>query len=176
MKALAKEPEARYQTAGELRADLLRFGRGQPVAALAEPTRVAAAVGGAAVGAALAADPTRGAGRDPQLRPSLRPPTAAATGSRAGGAVPALVAVGRPWWPRCWWPWPSALFFLGRALGWWDSTKTLTVPTDVVGKPAAAATTELRPAGLHQRLHPLRDQLGHARRRRHHRSRRPARG
>ncbi len=58
MKAMAKEPEGRYQTAGELRTDLLRFGRGQPVAALAEPTRVAAAVGGAAVGTALAAEPT----------------------------------------------------------------------------------------------------------------------
>jgi serine/threonine-protein kinase len=40
------------------------------------------------------------------------------------------------------------LFFLGRSLGWWDSTRTLTVPTDVVNKPAATAMTELHQQGF----------------------------
>ena len=52
MKALAKEPEVRYQSAEALRADLVRFGQGQPVVAAVEPTRVAAAVGGTAALAA----------------------------------------------------------------------------------------------------------------------------
>src|ERR1700722_20366565 len=53
MKALAKEPEGRYQSAEELRADLVRFGQGQPVAAAMEATRMATAVG---------AEATRGQG------------------------------------------------------------------------------------------------------------------
>ncbi len=40
------------------------------------------------------------------------------------------------------------LFFVGRSLGWWDSAKTLTVPPDVVGKTADAATTELHQVGF----------------------------
>jgi serine/threonine-protein kinase len=40
------------------------------------------------------------------------------------------------------------IFFLGRSLGWWDSTKTLTVPADVIGKPVNAATTELHALGF----------------------------
>ena len=43
MQALAKAPEARYQTADELREDLVRFAEGRPVLA-------GAAIGGAAVG------------------------------------------------------------------------------------------------------------------------------
>ncbi len=145
MKALAKDPAARYQTAGELRTDLLRFDRGQPVAALAEPTRVAAAVGGAAVGTALVADPTLEQGtRD--ITPV--PPTVYG----ADGSGPEEPS-------RRWWLWAAlvaavlvalaaGLFFLGRARGWWDSTKTLTVPHDVVGKPSPAAMTELQQMGF----------------------------
>ena len=146
MKALAKQPELRYQSADELRADLVRFGRDQPVMALAEPTRVAAAVGGAAAGAALAAtDPTR-------VQGTTRSPIPPAPYS--GGDGSGLDEPSRPWWQ-----WAAlvvgvlvvlavALFFLGRALGWWDSTKTLTVPSDVVGKPVAAATAELHQQGF----------------------------
>jgi serine/threonine-protein kinase len=144
MKALAKEPEGRYQTAAELRNDLMRYGRGQPVAALAEPTRVAATVGGTAVATALAADPTLAQGATPV---SPLPPPA----YRGDGPFPEEPK--RRWW------WAAlvvailialavGVFFLGRALGWWDSTPTLTVPADVVGQPAPAATTELQQQGF----------------------------
>ncbi len=146
MKALAKQPDLRYQSADELRSDLVRFGRDQPVMALAEPTRVAAAVGGAAVGATLAAtDPTRLQGA---ARTSVPP------APYSGGDGSDLDERSRPWWQ-----WAAlavgvlvvlavGLFFLGRALGWWDSTKTLTVPSDLVGKPVAAATAELHQQGF----------------------------
>ena len=144
MKALAKEPEGRYQTAADLRNDLLRFERGQPVAALAEPTLVAATVGGPAVATALAADPTvaQGATRAAPI------PAGPFNGDGVGpeersrrwrwaalvAAILIALAVG--------------MFFLGRALGWWGSPRTLTIPADVVGKPAPAASTELRQQGF----------------------------
>jgi serine/threonine-protein kinase len=143
MRALAKEPAARYQSAEELRADLVRFVQGQPVAAAVEPTRVAAAVGGAT--SALGADATRvqGVARTTAIPTSYnggygggdidRP-------SRARWLVPLLIlllaALG------------VLVFFVGRSQGWWDSTKTLTVPPDVVGKDAGAATTELHQLGF----------------------------
>ena len=145
MKAMAKEPEGRYQTAAELRNDLLRFSRGQPVAATgrADP-------GGRPPSAGPQSAPPwppirRWRRGPPAWRPSLRPPTAA-TGVPRGG-VAALVVGGRLVGPVLI-ALAVGLFFLGRALGWWDSTKTLTVPADVVGKPAAAATTELHQQGF----------------------------
>ncbi len=145
MKALAKEPELRYQSADALRADLVRFGQGQQVMAAVEPTRVAAAVGGAAGGlAAVGADPTRVQG----VAPTAAVPAAPGPGegrpvdepSRRGwliaGLILLLVLLG------------VVLFFLGRSLGWWDSAKTLTVPADVVGKPVGTATSELHTLGF----------------------------
>lgn len=52
LKCLEKEPEHRYQTAEELRADLIRFANGQPVIAATDVTRVGTAVGLAGAGAA----------------------------------------------------------------------------------------------------------------------------
>src|SRR5262245_7125127 len=60
--AMAKDPDLRYQTADDLRADLLRFRRGRPLAAgpvtalVAEvPTTTTAVAAGAGAGAATAA-------------------------------------------------------------------------------------------------------------------------
>jgi serine/threonine-protein kinase len=144
MKALAKEPELRYQSADALRADLVRFSQGQQVMAAVEPTRVAAAVGGAAGLAAVGGEATRVQG--------VAPTTAIPAGGGGGGVQETEEE------PRRWWLIPLiialvallgvGLFFLGRSLGWWDSAKTLTVPADVVGKPVAVATTELHSLGF----------------------------
>ena len=145
MKAMAKDPEDRYQSADELRADLVRFSQGQPVMAAVEPTRVAAAVVAPAPAPRSGARPASRAwpGRLPCRRPTgagrgRRPPSGRR--ERVGSAallIGLLVVLA------------VLLFFVGRSLGWWDSTKTLTVPTDVVGKPVSAATAELHQRRLH---------------------------
>ena len=58
--ALAKDPDHRYQTADDMRADLLRFRRGRPLAAAPVTALIAEvpAVGAAAVGAGVAAAAT----------------------------------------------------------------------------------------------------------------------
>lgn len=57
MTALAKDTQARYQTAGDLRADLMRFGRGQRVAAMPPAIDTGAATMAATGVAAAAAEP-----------------------------------------------------------------------------------------------------------------------
>jgi beta-lactam-binding protein with PASTA domain/predicted Ser/Thr protein kinase len=150
MKSLAKQPDERYQTAEDLRADLVRYLQGQPVVAAEEPTRVAtvvaagvgvAGVGGAA-GAATIVNPAAGG--------TATMPATAAGGTPAGGsgdrrsrpaawgvaAAIALIALA------------VGLFFLGRAEGWWaTSARTLTVP-DLSGKPAADAFNQLQQMGF----------------------------
>jgi beta-lactam-binding protein with PASTA domain/tRNA A-37 threonylcarbamoyl transferase component Bud32 len=148
MKTLAKDPAYRYQGADELREDLLRLANGQPGAAAVEPTRVGAAV----AGATMAMPATQMVGVDPTrveqtaVRTTVRPPVYGAAGpppdDRARGwlialallLLLALIAAG--------------IFFLGRSRGWWDSTKSVTIPTDVVGKTQPAATTELQGLGF----------------------------
>jgi serine/threonine-protein kinase len=144
MKALAKEPEFRYQSAEALRADLVRFGQGQQVMAAVEPTRVAAAVGGATALAALGADPTivQGAAHTTSVPATPGPGAGPETEDRSrspwliAGLIALLALLG------------VLLFFVGRSLGWWGSTKTLTVPADVVGKPVGSATSELHSLGF----------------------------
>jgi beta-lactam-binding protein with PASTA domain/tRNA A-37 threonylcarbamoyl transferase component Bud32 len=80
--ALAKDPDHRYQTADDMRADLLRFRRGRPLAAAPVTALIAEvpAVGAAAVGAGVAvaatmqqpAVPAAGVDGGP---PSGEPPT-----------------------------------------------------------------------------------------------------
>jgi serine/threonine-protein kinase len=145
MKALAKEPEFRYQRADDLRADLVRFGQGQQVMAAVEPTRVAAAVGGAAGGLATA-------GEEPTRIQGVASTTAVPAASGPGDGRPVDESSRRGWFIAGLILLLALLgvlvFFLGRSLGWWGATKTLTVPADVVGKPVGTATSELHTLGF----------------------------
>jgi eukaryotic-like serine/threonine-protein kinase len=159
MKAMAKEPHNRYPSAEELRADLVRFANGQPVAAAADVTRVATAVGaGAALGAvgaaaALAGDPTRvqaaaggtatlpvtpgGVGPDGHGPDGERPEERRGRIWMYSGLAALLVVL------------LVAGYFGGKAAGWWGtSTKNLTVPTNLVNQTATAAQAELRQMGF----------------------------
>jgi eukaryotic-like serine/threonine-protein kinase len=158
MKAMAKDPADRYQSAEELRADLVRFANGQPVAAAADTTRVVSAVAaGAAVGAVgaavLAGDPTRvqaAAGGTATL--PVTPGGAGPDGQGPDGESPEERR-GRIWM----YSGLAALlvvllvagYFGGKAAGWWGtSTKSLTVPTNLVNQSATAAQAELKQMGF----------------------------
>jgi serine/threonine-protein kinase len=149
LKAMAKDPDQRYQTADELRADLVRFSSGQPVSAAASATQVLpAAAGATALGRMAVGDPTRvipqggntavmapvGAGPPPATGPPDEPGSRAVMYSLIALLVIALAAGG---------------FFGGRALGLWSSkAKTISVPTDLVNKPQDAAQQELHQKGF----------------------------
>ncbi|HEX4863171.1 MAG TPA: Stk1 family PASTA domain-containing Ser/Thr kinase [Acidimicrobiales bacterium] len=149
MKSLAKQPDDRYQSAEELRADLMRYLQDQPVMAAAEPTRVATAVGAGVAAAGLgaagaqtmvnpagggtAALPLTAAGGLPPGGPYDRRSRMAAWGVAAAIVLLALVA---------------GLFFLGRSQGWWGtSARSLTIP-NLVNKPAADAFNQLQQMGF----------------------------
>jgi serine/threonine-protein kinase len=159
MKAMAKDPADRYQSAEELRADLVRFGNGQPVAAIADVTRVATAVGaGTALGAvgaaaALGGDPTRvqaaaggtatlpvtpgGVGPDGQGPDGEQPEERRGRAWMYSGLAALLVVL------------LAAGYFGGKAAGWWgSSTKNLTIPTNLVNQSATAAQNELKQLGF----------------------------
>lgn len=127
-KAMAKDPDERYQSAGELQADLERFVAGLPVGAAVPTTMIP-------VAATTALPPTVVTHEEIIEEPPLeqRP-------SRTGRYVALLIALlailG------------VLLFFLGRSLGWWDTAPTRTIPASVVGMPQQAATSELNRAGF----------------------------
>jgi serine/threonine-protein kinase len=151
-KAMAKDPVARYQTADDLRADLVRFSTGDNVIAAAEATTVMpaalAGMGAGVIGAGAA---------------TTRIPSAA-----GGGGFTAVLptTMGRSPGPpepppkeSRTWIWLLVLllllalgvgvFFLGRAAGWWDkSPKTVTVPTNLVNQPEPTVQAELQHLGF----------------------------
>ncbi len=129
MKAMAKDPEGRYQTADALRADLMRFYQGRGVLAPeVSPTMVAST--GVIPSTNRAATTTMVSQR---RRPPERPNR---TGLFAALLLLLLAALG------------VLIFFLGRQLGWWGSAASLKVPTNVVGKPYPAAQAELSKQGF----------------------------
>ncbi|MDQ6837403.1 MAG: Stk1 family PASTA domain-containing Ser/Thr kinase [Actinomycetota bacterium] len=128
--AMAKNPEDRYQSAGQLQADLERFVAGQPVSA-AVPTTVVAPLA-----AATTALPRTVVAEDEIIDEPLE--ERSHTGRYVALLIALLVVLG------------VLVFFLGRSLGWWDSVPTRVVPTNVVGMPQAAATSELNRAGFHK--------------------------
>ena len=143
LKCLAKNPANRYASADELRADLLRFREGRPVAAEpvmagpeADVTRaVAATRAQRAVGDGTRVLPrtTAGAGTVATAEPPRR-----GTGVYIGLLIVLLLILG------------GLLLLLGRELGVFGGSSggTVTVPTDVIGKSFDDAQTELKAVGL----------------------------
>ena len=143
MKALSKEPDARYQSAEDMRADLARFSNGEPVmavAALGAATTVMGTVGGdrtrvqpAAAMASTTMQPTIGGG--PGM-PGGPPPERNRSGLYALIVlILALLLLGG--------------YFGGRQAGLFGSSvKTVTVPSDLKGKSVSDAQNELSNLGF----------------------------
>ncbi|HEX3461669.1 MAG TPA: Stk1 family PASTA domain-containing Ser/Thr kinase [Acidimicrobiales bacterium] len=144
LKSMAKDPDHRYATAEELRADLLRFNEGRSVLAMNDPTAMQAALGATqVVGAVAGADVTQAISA--QTRADVVGPVDNGTGegrrerNRTRTYVIILVAllvilaiVG---------------VLLARQLGYLGGASSFNLP-NVVGKPVAQATTTLKGDGL----------------------------
>jgi beta-lactam-binding protein with PASTA domain/predicted Ser/Thr protein kinase len=161
-KAMAKNRAARYTSAEELRADLLRFAAGQPVSVVPAPPPVAepaAAVTGVMPSA------RRTPGPEPTLIQSRMDGTRvvppgdtivqyASDGPKARTStyiiilVVLLALLG------------TLLFLVGRQLGV-GGTQEVTVPL-VVGQPEARAEQELRDLGLEVEKRPVEDDVNPA--------------
>jgi len=124
---LAKDPLERYQSADDLRADLLRLRRGQPV------------VGGPVTAAVASVDPTRAVAA--AAPPPAGPPPAGTTGGRGRGwAIALVVALG---------------LVVAAVVGWLifglfqgdDGKATVTVRS-VIDLPFAEARSRLEAQGL----------------------------
>jgi serine/threonine-protein kinase len=130
LRAMAKDPAARYQSAAELRADLQRYLQGSTVFAEAAPATATVAA-------------TRVQERYPTVTPTPPLPDDEEEPGRRTGAYVAILVVMLA-------VLAGLLFLLGRQLGVFDSSSTrkVTIPADVVGKPVAAAQSELQGLGL----------------------------
>jgi serine/threonine-protein kinase len=138
MKALAKNPSDRYQTAEQMRSDLLRYTNGQrPLAPVLAPTGV--------IPITADAEPTRTQVRTAADATGVLPQTrsgtsAARSGSRAGiytalAVLLVILAVGG--------------YIGGRKAGLFGSSvKTLVVPSNLTGQPASTAQSELAAKGF----------------------------
>jgi serine/threonine-protein kinase len=131
LQAMAKDPDRRYPTAEELRADLLRFRQGRAVVA-APPT---AAVAATSVQQAVGGDRTR-------MVAATEIADAPASPRRTGAYVALLLVMLAAL--------AVLLFLLGRTLGIFGGESgptTVTVPS-VIGKTADEAERLLRDSGL----------------------------
>ena len=147
LQSMAKDPAARYQSAEDLRADLVRYVRGnsvlaQPAPAAAAATRVQGTYGATRVMPADSRTGTVRAGRPPTTGTAGTTADLVTTHRRSGAYVVILilmlaVLVG-------------LLFLLGKQLGVFGSTAggQVTIPTDIVGESVATATSELQNLGL----------------------------
>jgi beta-lactam-binding protein with PASTA domain/predicted Ser/Thr protein kinase len=144
LKSLAKNPANRYASADELRADLLRYREGRPVAA--EPVMAGP---DADVTRAVATTRAQGAVSDgtrvlPMAGPggggaATTPPPRRGSGAYIGLLIVLLLILG------------GLLFLLGREVGVFgggSGSGSVAVPTDVIGKSFGDASTELTGLGL----------------------------
>jgi serine/threonine-protein kinase len=142
LKCLAKDPNYRYATAEDLRADLLRFNEGRSVLAATEATAMLAATGAAttmAIGAvgldatqAIAATgPAGGDGKEPEEEEEH--PHRTRNYAITLAILLALLLL--------------AGFFLARNLGYLGGSAAFNLP-NVVGQPASQAAATLRNDGL----------------------------
>ena len=130
LKAMAKDPDHRYATAEDLRADLLRFNEGRTVLATSDATIVQAAVGSTAVLGA-----TEAATQAVPVTPGDDPSQPNRTRTYVIVLVILLVLLA------------VVGFLLARQLGYLGGSATVSVP-DVVGQPVATATSTLQSDGF----------------------------
>jgi beta-lactam-binding protein with PASTA domain len=128
LQAMAKDPADRYQSAEDLRLDLLRYVQG--VAVTAEPpppTTVMAATGPRTSATRVQQAVVEDLEEDPHH-----------TGAWVAALVVMLAVLA------------VLLFFLGKQLGVFgkSGSSSVQIPPDIVGKPVADATTELKALGL----------------------------
>jgi beta-lactam-binding protein with PASTA domain/tRNA A-37 threonylcarbamoyl transferase component Bud32 len=145
--ALAKDPDDRYQTADDMRADLLRFRRGRPLAAAPVTAIVAEVPGVGAVAAAGAAGALAGgaAAAATMQNPAVAtqtieggPPTGETKPGRRRALIWTLIVLG-------------LVVVVGLIVGFaalaGDNATQVTVP-NVVGRPFAEAKTTLEDDGF----------------------------
>ena len=136
LKAMAKDPAHRYQTAEELRADLLRFNEGRTVMAADDPTVMQAAMGTTMAVGAVGMDATRSIASQPGEE-DLEDPEKERNRTRTYiivlvALLVLLAVVG---------------FFLARQLGYLGGSTSFSLPR-VVGLQIAPATAKLQSDGL----------------------------
>jgi len=137
LKSMAKDPAHRYQTAEDLRADLLRFTEGRSVLAGDDTTSLmAAAAGTATIAAYLGADDTRAVstvGGGPAEPPDEGSSNRTRNYAIALAVLLVLLA--------------GAGVLLARNLGYLGGSPSFTLPS-VVGQQQAVATATLKGDGL----------------------------
>ena len=136
LKAMAKDPAHRYQTAEDLRADLLRFNEGRTVMAADDPTVMQAAMGTTMAVGAVGMDATRSIASQPGVD-DLEDPEKERNRTRTYTIVLVALLV------------LLALvgFFLARQLGYLGGSSSFSLPR-VVGLQIAPATAKLQADGL----------------------------
>jgi serine/threonine-protein kinase len=137
--ALAKDPDHRYQTAEDMRADLLRFRRGRPLAAAPVTALIAEvpAVGAAVVGAGVAAAATMQQPAVAAAGVDTGPPTDEPAGRKSRALMWTLIVLGLVV--------VVGLIILFASLA--GGGNDVTVP-DVRNQPIAQATAALKAKGF----------------------------